>query len=73
MSLRSVLEGVAVGVRTFDEAEDALRRSREEFVLSYIDQVDRDHYGWVWAAAFRRGKAALLTDGCFVIGRRAGG
>ncbi len=55
MSLRAVLERVPAGLRVYDETEDPLRRSWEEFVIPHIDPFDRDHYETVWAAVARRG------------------
>jgi MoxR-like ATPase len=57
MSLRTVLDRVPAGLRMFDETEDPMRRSWEEFVLPHIDPYDRDHYETVWAAVVRRGPA----------------
>jgi hypothetical protein len=57
MSLRTVLDRIPAGLRVYNEAEDPLRRSWEEFVLPHIDPFDRDHYDTVWAAVVRRGPA----------------
>ena len=55
MSLRTVLDRVPAGLWMFADADDPLRRSWEEFVLSHIDPFDRDHYETVWSAVARTG------------------
>ena len=59
LSLRAVLERIPAGLRVYDDAEDPLRRSWEEFVLPHIDPFDRDHYETVWSAVVRRGPKGL--------------
>jgi hypothetical protein len=57
LSLRTVLDRLPAGLRVYEEADDPLRRSWEEFVLPHVDAYDRDHYETVWAAVARRGPA----------------
>ena len=62
LSLRAVLERIPAGLRVYDDAEDPLRRSWEEFVLPHIDPFDRDHYETVWNAVVRKGPAGPPFD-----------
>ena len=55
MSLRTVLDRIPAGLWMYSDADDPLRRSWEEFVLSHIDPFDRDHYETVWSAVARTG------------------
>ncbi len=55
MSLRTVLDRVPAGLHIYQDADDPLRRSWEEFVLPRIDPYDRDHYETVWSAVARTG------------------
>lgn len=55
MSLRTVLDRIPAGLWMHADADDPLRRTWEDFVLSHIDPFDRDHYETVWAAVARRG------------------
>jgi len=57
MSLRTILDRVPAGLWMYADAEDPLRRTWEEFVLSHIDPYDTDHYETVWNAVARRGPA----------------
>ena len=57
MSLRTVLDRIPAGLWMFADAEDPLRSTWEEFVLSHIDPFDKDHYETVWSAVARRGPA----------------
>jgi len=55
MSLRTVLDRIPAGLWMYADAEDPLRRTWDEFVLSHIDPHDRDHYETVWSAVARTG------------------
>jgi MoxR-like ATPase len=55
MSLRTVLDRIPAGLWMFADADDPLRRSWDEFVLSHVDLLDHDHYETVWNAVARRG------------------
>ena len=57
MSLRTVLDRIPAGLWMFAAAEDPLRATWEQFVLSHIDVFDRDHYETVWSAVARTGPA----------------
>lgn len=55
MSLRTVLDRIPAGLWMYADAEDPLRRTWDEFVVSHIDPFDRDHYETVWSAVARTG------------------
>jgi MoxR-like ATPase len=55
MSLRTVLDRIPAGLWMHADADDPLRATWEDFVLSHIDPFDRDHYETVWSAVARTG------------------